>query len=60
MKNSLFMQDGPGNSSNPRNTHHFKTKRKCLKMLFQGVFKALELLLVVLQIVQCLCEMFKK
>ena len=51
-KKSLFMQDSPGNSSVPRTSHRFKFKRKW--------FKALEVLLVVLQIIQCFCEMFKK
>ena len=57
---SLFMQDSPGNSSNPRSSHRFKFKRKWRKALFQVAFKALEVLLVVLQIIQCICEMFKK
>ena len=56
-KKSLFMQDSPGNSSVPRTSHRFKFKRKTV---FRLAFKALEVLLVVLQIIQCFCEMFKK
>lgn len=59
-RKSLFMQDNPGNSSVPQTSHRFKFKRKWRKTVFQLAFKALEVLLVVLQIVQCLCEMFKK
>lgn len=57
---SLFMQDNPGNSSNPQNSHHFKFKQKCCETIFRVAFKLLEVLLVVLQIIQCVCEMFKK
>lgn len=59
-KKSLFMQDSPDNSSNPRNTHCFKSKRKWRKALFRVAFKVLEVLLVVLQIIQCICELLKK
>lgn len=59
-KKSLFMQDSPGNSSVPRTSHRFKFKRKWRKTIFRLAFKALEVLLVVLQIIQCFCEMFKK
>lgn len=59
-KKSLFMQDSPGNSSVPRTSHRFKFKRKWRKTVFRLAFKALEVLLVVLQIIQCFCEMFKK
>ena len=55
---SLFMQDDPGNSSKPRKSHRFKDKWR--KTLFRVAFKGLEVLLVVLQIIQCFCEMFKK
>ena len=59
-KKSLFTQDNPGNSLNPQNSHRFKFKRKWRKKLFQLAFKSLEVLLMVLQIIQCFCEMFKK
>ena len=59
-KKSLFMQDSPGNSSVPRTSHRSKFKRKWRKTVFRLAFKALEVLLVVLQIIQCFCEMFKK
>ena len=59
-KKSLFMQDSPSNSSNPRSSHRFKFKRKWRKTLFRLAFRALEVLLVILQIIQCFCEMFKK
>ena len=59
-KKSLFMQDSPGNSSVPQTSHRFKFKRKWRKTVFRLAFKALEMLLVVLQIIQCFCEMFKK
>ena len=59
-KKSLFMQDSPDNSSNPRTSHCFKFKRKWRKTLFRLAFRALEVLLVILQIIQCFCEMFKK
>lgn len=57
-KKSLFMQDSPGNSSKPRKSHRFKDEWR--KTLFQVVFKSLEVLLVVVQIIQSLWEMFKK
>lgn len=57
-KKSLSMQDYPGISSVPSNSHPFKANWR--KVCFQVAFKALEVLLVVLQIIQCLCEMFKK
>lgn len=61
MKNedkSLFMQDNPGNSLTRKQSHCFKVLWR--KKLFQFAFKALEVFLVILQIIQCLCEMFKK
>lgn len=57
---SLFMQDSLENTSTPKNSHRFKFRREWHKTLFKMVFKALEVLLVVLQIIQCICEMFKK
>ena len=59
-KKSLFMQDSLDNSPIPRTSHRFKFKRKWRKIVFRLVFRALEVLLVVLQIIQCFCEMFKK
>lgn len=59
-KKSLFMQDSPDNSSVPRTSHRFKFKPKWRKTVFRLVFRALEVLLVILQIIQCFCEMFKK
>ncbi len=59
-KKSLFMQDCPGNSSISQTSHRFKFKRKWRKTVFRLVFKALEVLLVVLQIIHYFCEMFKK
>lgn len=59
-KKSLFIQDSPGNSSNPRTSHRIKFKCKWRKTVFRLTFRALEVSLVVLQIIQCLCEMFKK
>ena len=59
-KKSLFMQDSPGNSSVPLTSHRVKFKRKWRKTVFRLAFKALEVLLMVLQIIQCFCEMFKK
>ena len=41
-KKSLFMQDSPGNSSNPRTSHRFKFKRKWRITLFRLAFRALE------------------
>lgn len=61
MKNkdkSLFMQDSPGNSPTRKRSHRSKVPWR--KKLFQFAFKALEALLVILQIIQCLCEMLKK
>ena len=57
---ALFMQDRPGNSSNPRTSHRFKFKRKWRKTFFRFAFRTLEVLLMILQIIQCFCEMFKK
>lgn len=59
-KKSLFMQDSPANSSNPRTSQRIKLKRKWRKTIFRLVFRGLEVLLVILQIIQCFCEMFKK
>ena len=59
-KKSLVMQDSPGNSSVPRNNHRIKKNRKWSMTVYRLAFKALEVLLVVLQIIQCFCEMFKK
>ena len=59
-KKTLFMQDSPNNSSEPRTSHRLKLKRNWRKTVFRLGFKALEVLLVVLQIIQCFCEMFKK
>lgn len=55
---SLFMQDSPGTSPTPRKSHRFKFHWR--KTVFQFAFKGLEVLLMILQILQCLCEMFKK
>lgn len=60
IKKSLFMQDNPDNSSNPQNSHRFKFKRKWYKAIFRVAFKLLEVLLVILKIIHCVCEMFKK
>ena len=59
-KKSLFMQDSLGNSLVPRTSHRSKFKRKWRKTVFRLAFKALEVLLVVLQIIQCFREMLKK
>lgn len=56
-KKSLYMQDVPGNSQHPGKFH-----RKLLcwrKWLFQALFKGIELLWMVVQIIQYLCEIFK-
>ena len=55
---SLFMQDSPGTSPTARKSHRFKFHWR--KTVFQFAFKGLEILLMILQILQCLCEMFKK
>ena len=55
---SLFMQDNLGNSPTRKQSHCFKVPWR--KKLFQFAFKALEVFLVILQIIQCLCEMLKK
>ena len=57
---SLSMQDNPGNSSIPKTSHHFKLKRKWRRTVFRSAFKILEVVLMILQIIQCFCEMFKK
>jgi len=57
-RKSLFMQDEPGIPPNPQNSHPFNSKWR--KIFFQLAFKALEVLLVILQIIQCICEMFKR
>lgn len=59
-KKSLSMQDTPRKSSNPRTSHRSKLGCKWRRMVFQIAFKVLEVALVILQIIQCLCEMFKK
>ncbi len=59
-KKSLFMQVNPGNSSSPRKSHHFKFKCKWRRTFFRLAFKALEVLLMILQIIQCFCEIFNK
>ena len=55
---SLFMQDNPGNSPTREQSHRFKVPWR--KKLFYFAFKAMEVFLVILQIIQCLCEMLKK
>lgn len=59
-KKSLSMQDTPRKSSNPRTSHRSKLGCKWRRMVFRIAFKVLEVALVILQIIQCLCEMFKK
>ena len=59
-KKSLFMQGSPANSSVSQVSQRSKFKCKWRKTIFWLVFKVLELLLVILQIIQCFCEMLKK
>lgn len=59
-KKSLSMQDTPRKSSSPRTSHRSKFGCKWRRKVFQIAFKALEVALVILQIIQCFCEMFKK
>jgi hypothetical protein len=55
---SLFMQDNPGSSLTPAKSHCFRSLWR--KITFQVLFKGLEVLLMILEIIQCLCEIFKK
>lgn len=59
-KITLFMQNNPGNSSSPKNSHRLKSKRKWCKTFFKVAFRLLEVLSMVLQIIHYICEMFKK
>ncbi|WP_312645428.1 hypothetical protein [Hydrogenoanaerobacterium sp.] len=57
-KSSQPMQNIPSKSSSSQKSHPFKFKLN--KVFFKIAFKALEVALVGLQIVQCLCEIFKR
>lgn len=59
-KKSLSMQDTPRKSSSSRTSHRSKLGCKWRRKVFQIAFKVLEVALVILQIIQCFCEMFKK
>ena len=59
-KKSLSMQDTPRKSLYPRTSHRSRIGHKWRRKVFQIAFKALEVALVILQIIQCFCEMFKK
>lgn len=59
-KNLLFIQNSLNTSSDFKKSHRFEFKRKCCRTFFRMVFKALEMLLVVIQIIQGICEIFKK
>lgn len=55
---SLFMQDGPRVSLPPKESQTFrKTWRR---IVFQTVFKTLEILLMIVQIIHCVLEILKK
>lgn len=57
-KKSLFMQDSPGNSYPPSKSHRFKIS--CCKTIFRVLFKGLEVMLVIVKIIQCFFEIFKR
>lgn len=57
---SLFMKDYSYKSSEPQNTHKPQSKHRWCKIVFRETFKILEKLLVVLQFIQCICELMKR
>ncbi len=59
-KKSLFMQIVPATRRTPEVLTVLQVLRKWRNPLFRLAFRALEVLLVILQIIQCFCEMFKK
>lgn len=55
---SLSMQDTPDHSPSPSKSQRFRAFLR--KITFKVLFKGLEVLLMILEIVQCLCEIFKR
>lgn len=56
-KQSLYMQDSLGNSQSPRKSHHIKVPWK--KLVFKFLFKGIEMIWMIVQIIQYLSEIFK-
>lgn len=56
-KKTLFMQDAPGTSSEVEKSHckGFNWRRT----IFKFAFKSLEVLLMILEIIKCFCEIFR-
>lgn len=55
---SLSMQDNPNRSPSPSKSQRFRAFWR--KTTFKVLFKGLEVLLMILEIVQCLFEIFKR
>lgn len=56
-KQSLYMQDRPGNSQSPKKSHRKKSPWQ--KLIFKILFKGIEAIWMVVQIIQYLSEIFK-
>ena len=54
---SLFMQDKTDTSQSPETSH--QTKPFGRKFLFKALFKGIEAIWMIVQIIQYLCEIFK-
>jgi len=54
---SLLMQDKTDTSQTPENSHQLKLF--CRRAIFQALFKGIEAIWMIIQIIQYLCEIFK-
>lgn len=54
---SLFIQDKPDTSQPPETSHQIKPFGR--KFIFKALFKGIEAIWMIVQIIQYLCEIFK-
>lgn len=54
---SLFMQDKTDTSLTPETSHQIKSFSR--KFIFKAIFKGIEAIWMIVQIIQYLCEIFK-
>ena len=57
---TLFLQNNPGKVSKSKKYQYYKISRKWCKVIFKTTFRVLELLRIILEIVQYVCEILKK